>query len=97
MVIESLERFIDRLKEVTSEIDYKKKFAWDKPDLSYSIYPTPKGGSPLWTIDIIMESDSARYNHLLGDFSRAIKNLFSQVVESVKELPSVRNEYNKKY
>lgn len=78
------------MKEVTSEIDYKRKFAWDKKDLMKSLYPTPKGVTPLWAIDIVMEADSARYNHLLGDFVTVVKSLFIQVVESVKDLPTVK-------
>lgn len=88
MVTESLERFLDRLKELTSQVNYKLMFEWNKNDLITSMYPTPVGVSPIWKISIGIKGH-ARYDRLLTDFGKVVAKLFVQVVDAVKELPTV--------
>jgi hypothetical protein len=89
LVTESLQNIIDQVKAVTKDIDYKRKFAWNEDDLMNSLYPTPKGVSQIWLLELVMDKDYPKCTQLLSSFGRVASGIFQETINSVKGLPAV--------
>jgi len=87
--VDSLQKFISRVKEVSKGCDLTKKFAWNPDDLINSQYPTPEGVSQIWLLELFMDNDCPKYTQLLSSFSKVSSTIFVQAINSVKELPAV--------